>query len=126
MKYIRRPGLINLDFADVKTTMNAFYAIVKALDEHLRFVFITGVSKFSKVSAFPSKESLFKGSNGIQRIVLRDKSFKEINIIQPYNLNIFFAESTNAIHAIACIRCPLGCGTALKAELTAILDSRFN
>ncbi len=42
---------------DIRRVMNAFYAMVKALDEHLKFAFITGVSKFSTVSAFPSKES---------------------------------------------------------------------
>ena len=44
--------------ADVKTSMNAFYGVVKALDEHLRFVFITGVSKFSKVSVFSGMNNL--------------------------------------------------------------------
>ena len=44
--------------ADVKTSMNAFYGVVKALDEHLRFIFITGVSKFSKVSVFSGMNNL--------------------------------------------------------------------
>ncbi len=44
--------------ADVKTSMNAFYGVVKALDEYLRFVFITGVSKFSKVSVFSGMNNL--------------------------------------------------------------------
>ena len=44
--------------ADVKTSMNAFYGVVKALDEHLHFIFITGVSKFSKVSVFSGMNNL--------------------------------------------------------------------
>jgi len=43
---------------DVKVSMNAFYGMVKAMDEHLRFVFITGVSKFSKVSVFSGMNNL--------------------------------------------------------------------
>ncbi|MCP5108114.1 MAG: ATP-binding protein [bacterium] len=35
-----------------------FYAVIKASDAHLRFVFITGVSKFSKVSVFSDLNNL--------------------------------------------------------------------
>ncbi len=50
-----RPILSTLEtdkLTDVKDTMNAFYAMVKSLDKHLRFVFITGVSKLAKLSVF--------------------------------------------------------------------------
>jgi Predicted AAA-ATPase/PD-(D/E)XK nuclease superfamily len=40
-----------------------FYSVLKDADEHLRFVFITGVSKFSKVS-------LFSGLNHLKDITL--------------------------------------------------------
>ncbi len=50
--------------AEVKTSMNAFYGVVKALDEHLHFIFITGVSKFSKVS-------VFSGMNNLEDISMR-------------------------------------------------------
>ncbi|PCK02993.1 MAG: AAA family ATPase [Alteromonadaceae bacterium] len=42
----------------VKSALNAFYAMVKSLDQYLRFVFITGVSKFSKVSVFSGMNNL--------------------------------------------------------------------
>ncbi len=42
----------------IKTVMSRFYSVVKSLDKHLRFVFITGVSKFSKVSIFSGMNSL--------------------------------------------------------------------
>lgn len=42
-----------------------FYATIKALDQYLRFVFVTGVSKFSKVS-------LFSGMNNLREISLYD------------------------------------------------------
>lgn len=35
-----------------------FYTMIKALDEHLHFVFVTGVSKFSKVSLFSGMNNL--------------------------------------------------------------------
>jgi len=43
----------------VKSTMNAFYSMLKSLDQHLKFVFVTGVSKFSKVSIFSGMNNLF-------------------------------------------------------------------
>lgn len=38
--------------------LKAFYSIIKDSDPHLRFVFITGVSKFSKVSIFSDLNNL--------------------------------------------------------------------
>ncbi|PCK09602.1 MAG: AAA family ATPase [Alteromonadaceae bacterium] len=60
------------ELAEVKNTTNAFYAVVKALDEHLRFVFVTGVSKFSKVSAFPEADS--SGMNNLNDISMNQES----------------------------------------------------
>lgn len=42
------------------------YTMIKALDEHLHFVFVTGVSKFSKVS-------LFSGMNNLSDVSLSQK-----------------------------------------------------
>ncbi len=36
----------------IQGLLKRFYGVLKSADEHLRFVFITGVSKFSKVSVF--------------------------------------------------------------------------
>jgi hypothetical protein len=38
--------------------INGFYSAVKALDKYLRFVFITGVTKFAKVSVFSGMNNL--------------------------------------------------------------------
>jgi hypothetical protein len=38
--------------------LKAFFSVLKAADEHLRFVFITGVTKFSKVSLFSDLNQL--------------------------------------------------------------------
>jgi hypothetical protein len=56
-----KPMLNNLSkapLAEIKQVMNAFYSAVKSQDEHLKFVFITGVSKFAKVSVFSGMNSL--------------------------------------------------------------------
>ncbi|MEM7532582.1 MAG: AAA family ATPase [Chloroflexota bacterium] len=46
-------NLHNLEEAKrIRDVMKGFYAGIKALDQHIRFVFITGISKFSKVSIF--------------------------------------------------------------------------
>jgi hypothetical protein len=51
-------NLIKPVLGEIKEVMNAFYAVAKAQDRHLKFVFITGVSKFAKVSVFSGMNSL--------------------------------------------------------------------
>ena len=41
-----------------RATLKAFYSTLKGADEHLRFVFLTGVTKFSKVSIFSDLNQL--------------------------------------------------------------------
>ncbi len=54
----------NRDIArDRREDLKNFYSVIKGADEYLKFVFITGVSKFSKVS-------LFSGLNNIEDITL--------------------------------------------------------
>ncbi|MCJ8268983.1 MAG: ATP-binding protein, partial [Psychrosphaera sp.] len=53
LSHLNKPTL-----AAIKETINGFYASVKSLDEHLKFVFITGVSKFAKVSVFSGMNNL--------------------------------------------------------------------
>ncbi len=48
---------------EIREGLKNFYSVIKDSDEFLRFVFITGVSKFSKVS-------LFSGLNNLQDITL--------------------------------------------------------
>lgn len=49
-----------------RDVLKSFYEVLKASDEHLRFVFITGVSKFSKVS-------IFSGLNNLKDITLEER-----------------------------------------------------
>jgi hypothetical protein len=51
---------------EIRNFLQSFYKILKAADEHLRFVFLTGVSKFSKVS-------VFSGLNNLNDITLDTK-----------------------------------------------------
>ena len=37
---------------EIRKTLQEFYGILKKVDEHLRFVFITGITKFAQVSMF--------------------------------------------------------------------------
>ena len=47
----------------MREQLHGFYSVIKAADEHLRFVMLTGVSKFSKVS-------IFSGLNNLEDISL--------------------------------------------------------
>jgi hypothetical protein len=57
-------SLHNLDLArNIQEILHDFYQVMKASDDHLRFLFLTGVSKFSKVS-------IFSGLNNLNDITL--------------------------------------------------------
>ena len=61
-----KPLLENPELAEQnRDLLQDFYATIKSLDQYLHFVFITGVSKFSKVS-------LFSGMNNLKEISLYD------------------------------------------------------
>lgn len=78
-----KPILDNIDRLDeairIRDTLKAFYTTLKAMDAYLRFVFITGVSKFSKVGVFSAMNNLddltfdprFAGALGITEEELR-------------------------------------------------------
>ena len=57
-----KPMIDNIDDMPLAKQMlkqlHSFYSIIKAADEHLRFVMLTGVSKFSKVSIFSGLNNL--------------------------------------------------------------------
>ena len=52
--------------ADMRDGLKNLYSVLKGSDEHLKFVFLTGVSKFSKVS-------LFSGLNNLKDITLDER-----------------------------------------------------
>jgi hypothetical protein len=65
-----KPMLDNIDRPEMAQTMRdllrQFYTVLKSQDANLRFVMLTGVSKFSKVS-------VFSGLNNLQDISMMDK-----------------------------------------------------
>ena len=82
-----KPILNNLNkpiLPEIKQVLAAFYSTVKSLDEHLRFVFITGVSKFSKVS-------IFSGMNTLTDITFHRKYAALCGVTQQ-ELTHYFAE----------------------------------
>ncbi len=74
----------DLDTAiEIRKVLKSFYAVIKASDAYLRFVFITGVSKFSKMS-------LFSDMNNLLDITLSDE-FSTLLGYTETELNRFFA-----------------------------------
>lgn len=57
-----KPLLETLDypeiFEDNRKTMKAFFSVLKSEDEHLKFAFLTGVTKFAQVSIFSDLNQL--------------------------------------------------------------------
>jgi len=51
---LSEPGLAR----QLRDTLRDLYAVLKDADAHLKFIFLTGVSKFSKVSLFPGLNQL--------------------------------------------------------------------
>jgi hypothetical protein len=69
---------------EVRKELKGFYSVLKDLDEYIRFVLITGVSKFSKVS-------LFSGLNQLKDISL-DERYGNICGYTQEELEIYFKE----------------------------------
>jgi len=83
-----KPILDNIENTEVakiiREELKNFYSVIKGADEYLKFVFITGVSKFSKVS-------LFSGLNNINDITL-DRSFSTICGYTQNDIETVFSE----------------------------------
>ena len=90
-----KPILNNLNtqvLPEIKQVLNAFYSVVKSVDEHLKFVFITGVSKFAKVS-------VFSGMNSLTDISM-DYSFAHLCGLTQTELENNFAQVLTQLSAI--------------------------
>jgi hypothetical protein len=55
---------------EFRTVLKGFYGVLKSADAHLRFVFLTGITKFSKVSVFSDLNQLID--------ISMDENFSEI------------------------------------------------
>jgi len=69
---------------EIREMLKAFYSVLKALDRYIRFVLVTGVSKFAKVS-------LFSGLNQLKDISL-DKKYGNICGYTQDELEYYFKE----------------------------------
>ncbi len=69
---------------DMREELKTFYAVIKGADEYLKFAFMTGVSKFSKMS-------LFSGLNNLDDITT-DKKYATICGYTHRDLETVFAE----------------------------------
>ena len=88
-----KPMLDNIDdieLADqMRKQLRGFYSIIKAADKHLRFVMLTGVSKFAKVS-------IFSGLNNLQDISL-DPQYASICGYTEDDLREVFSEHLQGV-----------------------------
>jgi len=69
---------------EVREILKGFYSVLKALDKYIRFVLVTGVSKFAKVS-------LFSGLNQLKDISL-DRRYGDICGYTQEELEYYFKE----------------------------------
>jgi hypothetical protein len=68
--------------AEMRDGLKNFYSILKRMDEYLHFIFLTGVSKFSKVN-------IFSGLNNLQDITL-DKEYGTLCGYTQSDLETYF------------------------------------
>ena len=73
----------------MRKQLHGFYSIIKAADEHLRFVLLTGVSKFSKVS-------IFSGLNNLKDISL-DPQYASVCGYTEHDLDTVFAQHLQGV-----------------------------
>ena len=74
---------------DYRNTLKAFYSVIKTCDEYIRFAFLTGVTKFSKISIFSdlnnlrdiSLEKHYAGICGITQTELETNFQPEIQVL---------------------------------------------
>jgi len=78
-------NILNKDRArEARDILKNFYSVIKDMDEYIRFVFITGVSKFSKLN-------LFSGLNNLEDITV-DTEYADICGYTQRDLETVFKE----------------------------------
>lgn len=89
-----KPILDNITQPEIATEMRNglrnFYSVIKDSDEHIRFAFLTGVSKFSKVS-------VFSGLNNLEDITL-DARYSTICGYTQAELETTFADYLQGVN----------------------------
>ncbi|MBR4678875.1 MAG: ATP-binding protein [Bacteroidales bacterium] len=73
-------NLSNPDLQDkIRAELKAFYGVLKTCDKHIKMAFITGVTKFSKVSLFSDVNNLKDISNNLEYSTICGATEKEIH-----------------------------------------------
>ena len=102
-------NLLNDTLSQIKSVINDFYTVVKSLDKYLRFIFITGVSRFAKVS-------IFSGMNSLTDISM-DSRYATLCGITQQELETNFKEAINQL---------VSRGTMDKPQLLAKIKHWYN
>ncbi len=76
--------------AKFRSTLKAFYSVLKTQDQYIKFAFLTGVTKFGKVSVFSDLNNLIDLS--------MDANFADICGISEQEIHTYFEDS---IHQLA-------------------------
>ena len=92
---------------DYRKTLKAFYGVLKSSDRYLRFVFLTGVTKFAQVSVFSDLNQLndismkpqYATICGITRQELEDTFIPELNQLAEMN-ELTYEETLNKMTAL--------------------------
>ncbi|HLX53862.1 MAG TPA: AAA family ATPase, partial [Aquella sp.] len=83
LKHIHKPEMAN----EMRETIKNFYAVIKGLDKYLKFIFLTGVSKFSKTSIFSGLNNLNDiGLDNTYNLLLGYTKDEIIQYFEPYLL----------------------------------------
>ncbi len=76
---------------EFRSTLKAFYSVLKTQDQYIRFAFLTGVTKFSKLS-------VFSDLNNLEDISM-DHRYAEICGITEKEMHAYFEESIRELSA---------------------------
>ena len=100
--------------AEIRQVMEDFYINIKASDEHLRFVFMTGVTKFSKIS-------IFSKLNNLDDITM-DEQFATMYGYTQDELELYFGERIKEL----AVKNKVECGDYLDTIKTWYNGFRFH
>jgi hypothetical protein len=116
-----------------KQTLKSFYGVLKSADPYLRFVFLTGVTKFSQVSVFSDLNQLqdislwpdYAGLCGITARELVDTFSPELEVLAESN-DLSFEDTVVTMGAMydGYHFCPQGDGMFNPFSVLNVLKSR--
>ena len=80
----------------IRDVLKGFYTIIKAMDQYVRFVFLTGISKFSKACPDEGRISVFSGLNNLNDMSM-DERYAAILGITEEEMQHYFADYINLL-----------------------------